>query len=171
MDLSSRLEVVQQYLDRLEKRERITVISGAVIVLITFFYLLIIDPVFSSLNEERQRYQAQRELLTWMQGTAQEIRALESAGGSSASRFMNQSVSSLVERSAISSGVKAFIKKQESDASGVKVQLEKADFDRLVVWINDMQQKYAIQASKIVIEPGKESGAVDARVTLERPES
>jgi general secretion pathway protein M len=171
MNMSSQLEPLQRWFDKLEKRERQTVVGGAIILAITIFYLAAWDPIFGTLETERQRNQSQRQLLTFMQDASNEISRLRSSGGSTASRFKNQSILSLVELSATSAGIKQFIKKQESDRSGVKVQLEKADFDRLVAWINDMQQKYAIQASKIHIEAEKEPGAVNARVTLERVDS
>lgn len=171
MDIASHFEPIQRRLDSLEKRERHMVIGGSIALLVIFIYLAIIDPIFATLNTERLRYQSQREMLVWMQDAANEVRSLQSSGASNASRFANRSVSSLVELSATSSGVKGFITKQESDRNGVKVQLDKADFDRVIVWINDMQQKYAILASKIVVEPGKEAGTVDVRVTLERNES
>lgn len=170
MDISSHFEPLRNWYDRLEKREKQIVASGAVILLVTLFYLAVWDPVFSTLETEKQRYQSQRQLLSWMKDTGREINRLQSTGASSASRFRNQSVPSLVERSAITSGVKPFIKKQESDKSGVKIQLEQADFDRLIIWIHDLQQKYSIHASKIHIEPQKQPGAVNARITLERPE-
>ena len=171
MDIASHIEPLRNRFDKLEKREKHTVIGGSVALLVMLFYLAVWDPVFSTLEAEKQRYQSQRQLLVWMNDTASEISKLQAAGGSSASRFRNQSVSSLVDRSAITTGVKPFIKKQESDTSGVKIQLEQADFDRLIVWINDLQQKYAIQASKINIEPQQQAGTVNARVTLERDDS
>jgi len=171
MDISSQLEPLQTWFNKLEKREQRTLLAGAVVLLISIFYGAVWDPVFSALDEEQQRHQSQRQLLGWMQDAANEVRMLESSGASTASRFSNQSLSSLVDRSAITSGIKPFIKKQESDTSSVKVQLEQADFDRLIIWINDMQQKYAIQTSKIHIEPQQAPGAVNASITLERKAS
>jgi general secretion pathway protein M len=168
MDISTHIEPLQAWFNKLEKRERHTLLAGAAVVLISIFYLAVWDPVFSTLQSEKQRYQSQRQLLSWMKDAGAEIGMLQSSGASMASRFSNQSLPSLVERSAITSGVKPFIKKQESDTRSVKVQLENADFDRLVIWIHDMQDKYAIQASKIHIEPQQAPGAVNVGITLER---
>lgn len=171
MDIKSHLQPLQEWFDKLEKREKYIVTTGAILLTFAIFFAAIWQPVFSSLETERQRYQSQRQLLTWMQETALEINRLKSTGANSADRFKNQSLSSLVALSATSSGVRSFIKKQESDRDNVKVQLEQADFDRLVAWINDMQKKYAIQASKIRVEAEDKPGAVRAQVTLERPDS
>ena len=171
MNITSRLEPMQRWLDSLQARERNIVIAGAILLVIMLFYLLIWEPVFSSLEEQQQHYTSQKQLLNWMQLTASEIRLYELAGASSSSRFNNQSVSSLVERSATTSGVKAFIRKLESAENTVKVQLEQADFDKIIIWLNDLQQKYGIYPQKIHIEPQKVAGAVNARINLERADS
>jgi general secretion pathway protein M len=171
MNLPSQLEPLQRWFDKLEKRERHTVVGGAIVLVFCVFYLAIWDPIFSRLETEQQTNRVQRELLTFMRDTANEISLLKASGGNTASRYRNQSISSLVEISATKSGVKQFIKKQESDRKGVKVQLEQADFNRIIAWLNDMQRKYAIQAKKIQMEAQPEAGTVNAKVTLERVDS
>ncbi len=171
MDIASQFEPINRWLNSLQERERHIVIYGSIALVVILFYLLVWDPVFSTLDSKRQQHQSQRQLLSWMKDTAQEIKQLQSSGASTASRYRNQSVSSLVERSATSTGIKPFIKKLESNKKGVKAQIELVDFDRMVVWLNDLKQKYAIQVSKIIIEPQKAPGSVNARVTLERADS
>ena len=167
-DFSYYVAPIQQLLDAMEKRERQLVITASIIVVVTLLYALIWEPVFSERDEQRQRYQSQHQLLLWMKEKTSEIKSLQSSGAQSTARFNNQSVSSLVERSAQSMGVKVFIKKQTSDKKGVKIELEQADFDRIILWLHDMQQKYGIQTSNIKIERQEKSGAVNVHVTLER---
>ena len=106
-----------------------------------------------------------------MKDTSREIQSLQSSGAQSLSRFKNQSISSLVERSSQSLGIKQYIKKLDSNKKGVKVQLEQANFDRLILWLYDLESKYGIQSSSIKIEPQKEPGAVNAQIMLERAAS
>ena len=171
MNITSYLAPLQSWYNNLQTRERHIVTSGSIFLLITLFNLLLWEPVFNALETQKQQYQSQRQLLTWMKDAASEIRSLESSGASSPSRYNNQSVSSLVERSAISSGVKPFIRKLDASGNEVKAQLEKADFDRSIVWLNDLQQRYGINTKKIQIEPQNEPGTVNITVTLERAES
>ncbi len=169
IDLSAQLAPLQQWLDKLEKRERQLVIGGGIALLLMLLYGLLWEPIFSAQETQKTRYQSQQQLLVWMQENAAKINALQAgAGGSNASRFKNQSVSSLTERSALSMGVKKQISKLESTKKGVKVNFKQVDFDRLVFWLNDLQQKYNIQASSIKIEPQQAPGAVDARISLQR---
>jgi len=168
IDFSTYVAPIQQRLDAMEKRERHMVIAAGIIVVVTLLYATIWEPIYSELDNQRQRYQSQHQLLVWMKEKSREIKTLQSSGAQSTARFDNQSVSSLVERSAQSMGVKTFIKKQTSDKKGVKIDLEQADFNRIILWLNDMQHKYAIQASNIKIEKQEKSGSVNVHVTLER---
>lgn len=171
IDIRSHFEPVERWLGTLNTRERNMVFAGAIFLFISLFYLAIWDPVFSTLESEKLQYQSQRELLSWMKSASTEARALQSAGAALNNRSKNESLSSLAERSALSTGTKAFIRKLESDKDGVKVQLDQADFDRIIFWLHDMQSKYGIYASSILVEPHKEKGAVNVRITLERTEA
>jgi type II secretory pathway component PulM len=124
--------------------------------------------VFTKLDDARQNIESQRQLLIWMQTSAQEIRNLQASGASLAPQLANQSVSSLVTLSAQSNGVQDFITKLDSTKDGVEVQLTSADFDRTMTWLNDLQTRYMIQPRKIIIEPQVDPGTINARITLEK---
>ncbi len=171
IDIRSHFEPLERWLGTLNARERNLVFAGAIFLFISLFYLAVWDPVFSTLETAKLQNQSQRELLSWMKSASAEARALQSAGAALNNRSKNESLSTLAERSALSSGTKAFIRKLESDKDGVKVQLDQADFDRIIFWLHDMQSKYGIYASSILVEPHKEKGAVNVRITLERTAS
>jgi len=166
--LEDQLAPVYQWLDTLEVRERYIVTGGAIALLVILFYLIIWEPVISNYEQQIQRNDSQRQLYSWMKSSSNEIQSLKSAGGHTAARFRNQSISSLADRSAISSGVKPYIDKIDQNKKGVKVNLKAADFDRIIMWLSDLENKYAISASKLKIEKSKTEGAVDAQITLER---
>lgn len=168
INLNQYFAPIQQRLDALEQRERYMVITASIFVLVTLFYALIWEPTFTELEAQQQEHQAQRQLFNWMQQTNQQIRQLKSSGAQSTARFNNQSAASLIERSAQSMGVKSFIKKQTSDKKGVKIDLEQANFDLVILWLDDLQSKYGITTSNIKIEKQDKPGTVNVRVTLER---
>jgi general secretion pathway protein M len=162
------IESLQRWLDSLQSRERQLVISGSITLAVILFYLVIWEPVFTKLDDARQNIESQRQLLIWMQTSAQEIRNLQASGASLAPQLANQSVSSLVTLSAQSNGVQDFITKLDSTKDGVEVQLTSADFDRTMTWLNDLQTRYMIQPRKIIIEPQVDPGTINARITLEK---
>jgi len=162
------LSPLNQWLDTLEQRERYIVIAGSISLLIILFYLIIWEPVTSKHEQQQLQYDSQRQLYSWMKNASSEISSINSAGGNSISRFRNQSISSLADRSAITSGVKPFIEKIDQSKKGVKIRLKSANFDQIVIWLTDLQNKYGIIASKVKVEKTKLKGAVDAQITLER---
>lgn len=167
-NLDSLLAPLQHRFDALQKREQKIVIAGIIATGFSLFYLLLWDPVFSHLEQQQLEQQSQTQLLNWMQETTQQIQSIKASGAGTASQFANQSISSLADRSAISMGVKPFIQKMDTDKNGIKVQLEQASFDRIVYWLQDMAEKYSIQASDVHIEKQPAAGTVKARITLER---
>lgn len=168
IDLQNLLEPVRTRYHSLETREQYIVSAGAIVLTICLFYLLAWEPVISSLDDERQKYESDRQLYFWMQDAANEYRSLQASGTAGINRFKNQSISSLADRSAQSAGIKQYIKKLESDNKGVKAELDQVSFDSLIIWLTDMAQKYNIQASGLHIEKLKEPGTVKARVSLSR---
>ncbi len=156
------------WLNSLEKRERQIVIAGAISLIIMLFYLIIWDPIMSRHEQQQLHNTSQRQLYSWMKNANAEIRSLKSSGGSNVARYRNQSISSLADRSATTSGVKQFIEKIDQSKKGVKVRFKNANFDRIVIWLTDLQNKYGISATKVKIERTDTKGSVDAQITLER---
>ena len=142
------LEPLTQWLDTLQKRERITLYSGAVVFVIMLFYLAIWDPIISAHENEQLKHESQRQLYSWMKDAADEIQSINASGGSFANRFRNQSISSLADRSATTSGIKQFIDKIDQSKDGAKVSLKSADFDRIVIWLSELENKLSLPASK-----------------------
>lgn len=166
--LDNLLTPLTQWLDTLEQRERYIVISGGISLLIILFYLIIWEPITSKHEQQQLQYDSQRQLHSWMKNARAEIQQLSSANGNDISRFQNQSISSLADRSATTSGVKPFIEKIDQSKKGVKVRLKSANFDRIVIWLAHLENKYGIIATKVKVEKTKLEGAVDAQITLER---
>ena len=166
--LDKLLAPANQWLDTLEQRERHIVIAGAVCLAIMLFYLIIWEPVTSRHEQQQLQNNSQRQLYSWMKNASEEIHSLNSTGNSNIARFRNQSIASLTDRSATTSGVKPFIEKIDQDKNGVSVRLKSANFDSIIIWLADLENKYGIIARKVKIEQSKTDGAVDAQITLER---
>lgn len=163
------LAPVNQWLQTLEQRERHIVISGAIALVIMLFYLAVWDPVISKFEQQQLQLDSQRQLHNWMKNASSEIRSIKSSGGNNIAKYRNQSISSLADRSATTSGIKPFIEKIDQNKKGVKIRLKQANFDRIVIWLTDLENKYGIYASKVKVEKSKIKGAVNAQITLERP--
>ncbi len=166
--LDDLLAPAQQWLNTLEQRERYIVIGGAIALLIMLFYLIVWEPITARHEQQQLQHTSQRQLYSWMKNASAEIQSLKSSGGSNIARFRNQSISSLADRSAITSGVKSYIEKIDQSKKGVKVRFKAANFDRIIIWLDNLENKYGIVATKAKIEKSEVAGAVDAHITLER---
>lgn len=162
------LQPTQQWLNSLQARERLSVIAGGIALVFILLYLLVWAPITEYHEEQQLRLQSQQQLYSWMKNAAQEVSQLSGSSAGSAARYQNQSISTLADRSARTTGVKAFITKIEQNQNDVSVTLGEADFDRIIHWLADLQDKYAISSTSVKIERTKIPGAVNAHITLER---
>lgn len=146
--------------------------ATAAIVVVTLFYLVIWEPVFNSLDSQTEKLQSQKEILLWMNDAHIEVNALRSSGGKLSSQAVNQPISTLVERSAVSTGIRTNISKINSDKKqSLKVQFESVEFDRLSQWFGKLQKDYGITAKNVSIKQTDKPGLVSCRVTLEKQSS
>lgn len=166
--IEEQLAPLNQWLDTLEEREKYFVIGGTIALVVTLLYLIIWEPIISNFEQQQQNYENQRQLYSWMKTSSSEIQKIKAAGGILAAKSRNQSISSLADRSAITTGIKPFIETIDQNKKGVKVSLISADFDKIILWLSDLENKYGIITTKLKVDKSKTAGAVDAKITLER---
>ena len=157
------------WFQRLQKREQNMLIVMSAIVLLTLFYLLVWEPVFKGAQLEHEKLQSQRKILSWMQNAENEVSQLRSSGNLISPQFANQSINTLIERSAISAGIRSAINKLDSDGTeAMKVQLKSVEFDRLAQWLGKLQSDYGITPKHVTINRLEKPGMVSSRLTLEK---
>lgn len=147
-------------------------IISAAFLLITLLYLIIWEPVFNAVEQQSAIQQSQKKVLAWMQNAEKEIGAIRSSGDMLSLQNDNQSINTLVEKSAISAGIRGQIEKIQSDnEQTLKVQFKEVDFNRLTQWLGKLQSNYAITPKNISINNSDSSGLVSCRVTLVKASS
>ena len=144
------------------------VLTASIAVFVTLFYLVLWEPVFKGIEEQKQRADNQRQILSWMQNAAEEVSALKASGARPQASQQNQSISTVVERSAVSAGIRSDINKIEAEGKqGIKVQMKAVNFNRLLQWLGDLQNRYGVNVKNLSVDIGEKPGMVSARVTLE----
>jgi len=160
---------VKDWFFGLEARERLLVGSGGVFLLWLLLYLIIWAPIAAEYTGLKQSVDAQQQTLAWMQQAAGQIKVLQRSGGGSARGLGGRSLLAVVDQAARSGGLGAAIKRIEPDGSkGVKVWLEGAAFDPMILWLGQLSKSYRIEPSVITLEPIG-NGRVNARLTLLAP--
>ena len=163
------LDNLRNWFESLQPRERLMVVLTSIVVVITLFYVAVWEPLHKGLQQELEKRDNLQASLAWMQGAAQEVRALRAAGVSGQRRNDNAPVSLTIEKTAASSGIKSKLGKLESSGkNAARARLDNVDFNQMILWLNTVEQNYGIAASSVNIESTDKPGIVNARISFSR---
>jgi len=158
---------MKRWLATLNPRERIIVIGGASLLLVA----LLVGSWFSFVGDvERLRevVSEQRAVDRWMQAAAVEAAQLRKGGGGKG-RVVSGGASllSLADQTAKRSGLGNAVKRVEPDGSDkVRIRLERVNFDRMIRWLEELQNKQSVSVDTITIDRHQDSGMANVRLTL-----
>lgn len=157
---------MMQYWQNLQAREQRTLLIGGVVMLLLLIYTLILEPFTQEMARMEQSVAADRELLAWMEQSAQQVTALRGKGGGKSGR--GGSLLSLVDASAKKNGLGGALKQVKPEASGVRLRFEQASFDDMVRWLGRLGSEQGVGVTSLTLERLPEAGQVNATVVLER---
>jgi type II secretory pathway component PulM len=107
--------------------------------------------------------EAKRADLAWMQAVAPRIRALPAARP-------DESLPLLVDRTAREAGLAGALSGSDPAGPGaLRVRLQGASFDAMVVWLGRLQQERGIVVDSASVDAGDEEGLVNASLVLRGP--
>lgn len=150
---------------KLETKEQRLLIFCAVVVLIYGFYLMVWNPALES-NEKLQRKTAQNAIvLAEMQQAAAEIKALRGSGP--ANQGSRLSLSQLSEQAAKSVGLRIG-RFQPSGDDEAQVWLERVEYNKVVAWLDIVEQQYGAELKAVAINTASDAGVVTARIRLKK---
>jgi general secretion pathway protein M len=162
---------MQQLKDKfnsLQPRERIIVIAGAILVLVVAVYVLALAPLYSAVNAQAKRVAQKEGDLAWMRSVSGEVAVL-SANAPSRPGASNESMVVLIDRTARECGLGASLTGQTPNGErGIRVRLEGAEFDRLMVCLGTLQQVHAVDVESASIDRTGKPGLVNANLVLTR---
>lgn len=157
---------MRQYWSNLQPRERHTLLGGGIALALILLYALVIDPFHQELKRLQQSVESQEADLAWMQQASVEAKRLR--GNNPAARSVSgQSLMSLIDSSARSTGLAGSIKQIKPEGQGVKVRLEQVAFDDMLLWLEQLNVKHRVNVGSLVMERLPQPGRVNASVALE----
>ncbi|MBL4852213.1 MAG: type II secretion system protein M [Gammaproteobacteria bacterium] len=161
---------MSQWWAGLNQRERRIFIIGAIAVSITLIYLLVVEPFIHHVKELNTSVSEQTELLQWMRNSEQQVTKLRANSGfSKRSTISGGSLLALVDQTAKRSKLGTAIKRVEPEGSkNVRLWLEQASFDNILLWLAKIKQSHGIEVSRISVEQPDSPGIVNARISLQR---
>jgi general secretion pathway protein M len=146
----------------LQERERRVVAVGAVVLGAIILLAGLVMPLQSAVSAAEKRAATRREDLAWMRVNAPEIR---SAGPALLSNTGEAPVV-VVDRVGRETGLGPALRGTQPSGSGVRVQLEAAPFDTLVVWLATLDQRYGLAIESITVDRATRPGVVNANITF-----
>jgi general secretion pathway protein M len=162
---------MQQLKDKfnsLQPRERWVVIGGAILVLVVAVYVFALAPLYSAVDAQAKRVAQKEGDLAWMRSVSGEVSVL-SAAQPSRPGPSNESLVVLIDRAARECGLSNSLTGQTPNGErGIRVRLESAEFDKLMVCLGTLQQVHAIDVESATIDRTAKPGLVNANLVLTR---
>ncbi len=150
----------------LQPREQRVVVVGAVVVAALILVLGILLPLHSAVSNAARRNDGKREDLAWMQAHAAEIRATDNR----LPPDTGEAPVVIVDRAGREAGLTDALRGTQPNGNGVRVQLEGAPFDAVVVWIAALDERYGLALESITVDRTARPGLVNASITFSQPQ-
>lgn len=160
---------MKDWFANLERREQLFVGSGAIVVTLIVLWGLLWLPL------DRGHRNLEQSVANWQRSLA-DLRAISAVIDSGRGGPSNQRVASdespvvIVDRTLRERSLNNTVKRQQPTPNGVRVEFENVAFDQLVVWLGDLNARYAmeVQAGSLSLASRTGPGRINASLTLER---
>lgn len=163
------MQKLKDWFFSLQPRERVIVAAGGVLVLLVAIYILGLAPLYSAVNSRAERVATKQGDLAWMRSVGGEILAL-GANAQVPTGPTNESLVVLIDRTARECGLGSSLTGQTPNGdNGIRVRLEQAEFDKLVVCLGSLQQAHAVTIESANFDRSGKPGFVNASLVLTRP--
>ena len=161
---------MKDWFDSLAAREKLFVAVGAVIVVFSLLYGVAWAPL------DKKHTALKADVDAWQQSLAdlRPLRARASAPGQPRSTLAagaQQSPIIIVDQTLSSRGLDRYRRRsQPTTSNGIRVEFENVAFDELVLWLGELNDRYAmhVQAGSFSTGPQIAAGRINATITLER---
>ena len=163
---------MKQWMQGLDSRERMLLISGVIVAAGFLFYLLVWQPAHSGYDKVKRNILEQRATASWMQQSAAKVQQLQGVGQAGGQGLGERSLLAVTDSTARAGGLAASLKRIEPEGSnGVRVWLEGASFDHFVSWLGLLSSKHGINPDSVSMEKHGTAGQVNVRLTLQASQS
>ncbi|MEJ2142144.1 MAG: type II secretion system protein M [Gammaproteobacteria bacterium] len=161
------MEQFKKWFKNLTLRERQMVLS-AVAIIVVFLLYQSWSSFDSHVEQLKERVNNQQEIKSWMQQASSEVKQLRGSGVTDSRPKGKQLLISLIDRSARENKLESSLQKvQPEGQQGVRIWLEKAAFDNIVIWLDNLQHQHGLVITDISIDSQDVTGTVNARVLVE----
>jgi general secretion pathway protein M len=150
----------------LQPREQMLVATAGGLIGIALLYLIFFGPLATNLAKRQDRVARKEQDIVWMQSAANAVRV---AAANRAGATGGESIVVVINRSAQQAGIVNSLTNQSPQGeTGIRVRLEKVNFDALVMWLGLLDQQFDVHIENANIDRADKAGLVNATVSLTR---
>lgn len=163
------MQKVKDWFFSLRPRERVMVGGGVALVALVLIYMLALAPFYGAVAARGKRVAQKEGDLAWMRNVAGEMMALSAHAPATAAAPGDESLVVLIDRAARECGLSGALTGQTPTGDqGIRVRLEAAEFDKLMVCLGNLQQVHAVSIESATIDRTARPGLVNASLVLQR---
>ncbi len=153
----------------LSSREKTLVAIAIVAVIVMLFWLIIINPILSNHESLTKLTQSKQTELQLMQRQSAIVKQLQQQNSGIKTKKVTGNPQQLIEKALQTWRLKSTLQRMQSrGANKVILSLKKAEADKVMRFIHDLEQKYALTSNEMILKKSKTIGMVDVRLILER---
>ncbi len=159
---------MKNWYNTLAPRERALVLYGGVISIVLLFWMLVAKPLYNNHQKLNKVISSQKTTLEKMQKQSILIKQLQGQNTKPKTSGTGNP-QQLLERSLQTWRLKPQLERMQSQgANGVTLSLKNANADRVMRFLYELENKYALSIEKLIINNKKKSGFADVRLTIKR---
>lgn len=161
---------MKDWFENLESREQLFVTIGGAATAVILLWAVIWMPLDRTHDTLTRNVSNWKNALADLQVVAANLQAGTTDGTSPTQAGLNDSPVVIVDRTLRERSLNSTVKRQQPTPNGIRVEFENVAFDQLVVWLGDLNTRYAmeVQAGSLSLASRAGPGRINASLTLER---
>lgn len=165
---------MKEWYNKLQEREKHLVLAGGVVFSLFLIYFMIWAPFNRSLDSVRKEVVIREKAVQWMQDASIQIKQLKARFGANQmdnTALEGQSLIGLIDKTAKANLLPELKKIEPDGETGVRVTIERAPFDQLVLWLGKLETQNKIKVTSITVSQQTLPGIVDVQIILNSTKS
>ncbi|MDT0636197.1 type II secretion system protein M [Spectribacter hydrogenoxidans] len=160
---------MKQWLNSLAPRERLLVLGAGLVVLGAVFFLAVWEPLYQGSADLETEIERDRELAGWVAGLKDEAQRLRQQASRQSIQGRDDSLLSVIDQTSRERDLGNSIQRIQPEGDDqAAVTVNNADFNTLLQWLRELQQRYGVTVEALTVSRSDDSDGIEARMTLQR---
>jgi general secretion pathway protein M len=162
---------MKEWFEGLDQREQRILMIGAAALVVLMLYSFVWEPFGNKVEMLREGNKLVKQDLQWMKQAGEIMKKQKGSSSTVAKKPTKGTLLGIVDRTVKANGLGSALKRVQPDKGKVRISLEQASFDKMVVWLEKLNKQYYIGIENVMIEKQEASGMVNVRLVLNEASS